>query len=120
MTRLRGGKGKKKAEPSIEFVSPYPLEDCVWQLQNFPGVDEWFPIKIRVELSQVDDETWTFTIHKTYFSVYFLTLRQRNPLFMYFVIQAKGSIRRMPSTTTLALGKVEVSTSTYLINTLLL
>jgi hypothetical protein len=49
---------RKKANPNIEFVSPYPLEDCVWHLQNFPGVGENFPIKTRVELMQVDEKTW--------------------------------------------------------------
>jgi hypothetical protein len=58
MLRFLTGKGKaKKAKPNLEVVSPYPLEDCVWQLQNFPGVGEWVPVKTRVELAQVDEET---------------------------------------------------------------
>jgi len=113
-------KRKKKAEPNFEFISPYPIEDCVRQLENFPGAGKWFPIKTRVEVHHLDKETWEFNVRKTYFSTYSLSLFQRNPLFMYFVAQARGSLRSLPSKSTLVLGKVNVSASTYLINMLLL
>jgi hypothetical protein len=110
-------KQKKKAEPNIEFVSPYPLEDCVWQLQNFPGVGEWFPIKTRVEMSQVDDETWAFKIHKTYFNVSFYNNR-RNGQFpiLYFKVQAGGHLRRTKSLETLVIGEINISKDSFIVN----
>jgi hypothetical protein len=124
MTRFWVGKAKrkKKPEPNLDFVSPYSPEDCISRLENFPGVGGWFPVKTRVELSQVDEKTWEFHIGKTHFSTYFLSIRsfQRDPLFVYFKLQLRGSLRSLPSETTLVLGKVNVSTSTYLINLLLL
>jgi hypothetical protein len=115
------GKKKKKANPNIEFVSPYPLEDCVWQLQNFPGVGERFPIRTRVEVTQVDEETWEFYIQKTFFSVGLVTaIRMRHPLLMFFELQATGFLRSTSSKTTLVASQLYVSKKTYLVNTLLL
>ena len=116
------GKGKrKKANPNIEFVSPYSLKNCIWQLQNFPGVGEWFPVKTRVEVSQVDDETWAFYIQKTFFSVGLATaIRMHHPLLMYFELQTTGFLRSTSSKTTLVAGRLDVSKKTYLVNTLLL
>ena len=113
----RKSKQKKKAEPNIEFVSPYPLEDCIWQLQNFPGVGEWFPIKTRVGLSQVDDETWAFNIHKTYFNVgSFRNRRNGSFLTFYFKVQADGHLRRTSSMETLVIGKTYISKDSFIVN----
>ena len=115
-------KHKKKAEPNIEFVSPYPLEDCVWQLQNFPGVSEWFPIKTRVELSQVDDETYQFNITKTYYNEDFLRSpgRKNSLLFTYFTIKAEGSLRSTGSDQTLVIGQVYLSKHSIIYSVLLI
>jgi hypothetical protein len=122
----RKDKRKKKAEPNIEFVSPYPLEDCVWQLQNFPGVGEWFPIKTRVELMKLDDETWAFKVYKTYFSTVFLKSQQHYDrtgsalsFLCYFRIEASGQLKFTRSNTTLVIGQASVSRMTVIFNGLL-
>jgi hypothetical protein len=111
------GKSKrKKAAPNLEFVSPYPLEDCVWQLQNFPGVGEWFPVRTRVELAQVDEETWAFRITKSYLSLGFLNLggnsRSRNQSdggLGYPKVLVQGQLRATLINTTFVVGTVTVS-----------
>jgi hypothetical protein len=111
----RKDKHKKKAEPNIEFVSPYPLEDCVWQLENFPGVNRWFPIRTRINLSQVNKETWKFRVYRTYFDTESFLPNER-PFLCYFKIEASGKLQRKASNTTLVVGQVYVSRSTVIFN----
>jgi hypothetical protein len=104
-------KKKKKVEPNLEFVSPYPLEDCVWQLQNFPGVGEWFPVRTKVDLAQVDGETWEFRIIKSYYSLGFLEPRrnsrnQNGSGLVYPDILAEGKLIATDLGTTLVTGTV--------------
>ncbi len=114
MAQFWGGKNKhkKKAEPNFEFVSPYPLEDCVWQLQNFPGVDEKFPIKTQVKVLQVDREKWEFEIIKTYYSKDFLRKPGRKSSILFnqqFAIKANGYLHNTGSNQTLVIGKVDIT-----------
>jgi hypothetical protein len=109
----RKSRRKKKAEPNIEFVSPYPLEDCVWQLQNFPGVDEWFPIKTVSIVMPINEETWKFTIEKSYYRIQYMRLIQpllfsknREHEFIYMKLYAIGTLKSMPSHETLVVGIV--------------
>ncbi len=117
---IGGHKKKKKVEPNLEFVSPYPLEDCVWQLQNFPGVGEWFPVRTRVKLMQVDEETWAFAIHKSYYSLGFLqpTRKSQNQSgsgLVYPDILAEGKLIATDLGTTLVTGTVSAKRKMSLI-----
>jgi len=111
----------KKANPNIEFVSPYPLEDCVWQLQNFPGVGETHPIETQVELAEIDEESWAFRITKSYHSVGCLLLPQykssRNQSgqeVSFLKIRAEGKLKSTPSGTTLVIGTVTYNRSLHI------
>jgi hypothetical protein len=102
----------KKPTPNLEFVSPYPLEDCVWQLQNFPGVDERFPIETKVKLWQIDEETWGFRIIKSYYNLGSLapntSSRKRTHGLIYPKLLAEGHLKTTSSYTTLVIGMVSV------------
>jgi hypothetical protein len=104
---------KKKAEPNIEFVSPYPVEDCVWQLENFPGIGERFPVKTVSILLPINAETWQFAIEKSYYRIQ--SMRATRPLlysknddheFTYIKLSAVGTLKSMPSYETLVVGTV--------------
>ena len=88
----------------------------MWQLQNFPGVGENYPVETKVELVEVDEETWAFSITKSYFSLGFLlppqlrtSRNQSSPTLSFTKVFAQGHLKTTPSGTTLVVGSVTYS-----------
>jgi hypothetical protein len=65
MFRMTRGKRKRKRKPLFDFVVPHSLEECAYRVGHIQEIrDIAFAPTIRIRLTPVDDDTYSFQVRE--------------------------------------------------------